>query len=212
MLLLLALLLQEGPIEKYLVEKDKSVRTRLLSEIRLSPAEAEAELRKPPKRPAVDVKGQIVKKKIRNQHALGTEFEYVLWVPADYTPEKSWRLILSLHGQSGNGDQFIRNWLGDVQKDGATFLLCPSAARGGWGGSTLGHHHVLDPLRDVMATYAIDPDQVFITALRWAGTAPSSSPASIPTSSPAPPRGRAGRCSARPRRRTRTSRRRASKT
>lgn len=169
MLLLLALLLQEGPIEKYLVEKDKAARGRLLSEIRMTVAEAEAELRKPPRRAPVDIKGQIVKKKIRNQHALGTEFEYVLWVPADYTPDKTWRLIVSLHGQSGNGDQFIHNWLADVQKDGATFLLCPSAARGGWGGSQLGHHHVLDPLRDVMATYAIDRDQVFIDGASMGG-------------------------------------------
>jgi len=169
MLLLLALLLQEGPVEKYLVEKDKAARGRLLSEIRLSVAEVEVELRKPPKRPTVDAKGQIVKKRIKNQHPLGTEFEYVLWVPADYTPDKTWRLIVSLHGQSGNGDQFIRNWLADVQKDGATFLLCPSAARGGWGGSLLGHHHVLDPLRDVMAAYAIDRDQVYIDGASMGG-------------------------------------------
>jgi predicted esterase len=169
MLLLLALLLQDAPVERYLAEKDKAARGRLLSEIRSSTSDVEAELRKPPKRAPVDVKGQIVKKKIKNQHSLGVEFEYVLWVPQDYTPEKTWRLIISLHGQSGNGDQFIRNWLADVQKDGATFLLCPSAGRGGWGASMLGYHHILDSFRDVTATYAIDLDRVFIDGASMGG-------------------------------------------
>jgi hypothetical protein len=169
MVLLLALLLQDTPIERYLVEKDKAARTRLLTEIKAPLSEVEAALRTPPKRGPVEARGQIVKKKIKNRHALGVEFEYVLWVPKDYDPDKTWRLIISLHGQSGNGDSFIRNWLADVQRDGGTFLLCPSAGRGGWGGSMLGYHHILDSLRDVMATYAIDGDRVFLDGASMGG-------------------------------------------
>lgn len=171
MVLLLLAFLQaaDSPVERYLAEKDKTARARILSEIKLPPAEAEAELRKPPKRPAVEARGQIVKKKLKAEHPLGLEFEYVLWVPKDYEPGKTWRLIVSLHGQSGNGDQFIRNWLGDAQRDGATFVLCPSAQRGGWGASTLGHHYILDSLRDVAAAYAIDLDQVFVDGASMGG-------------------------------------------
>jgi dienelactone hydrolase len=169
MIALLVLFLQTTPIDRYLEEKDKAARTRLLSEIKVPLAEVEAALRTPPKRGLVDAKGQIVKKRIRNQHPLGVEFEYVLWVPQDYSPDKTWRLIVSLHGQNGNGEQFIRNWLSDVQRDGATFLLCPSAGRGGWGNSLLGYHHVLDALRDVTATYAIDLDRVYLDGASMGG-------------------------------------------
>jgi dienelactone hydrolase len=169
MLLLLALLLQDGSIERYLAEKDKAARARLLAEIRAPLAEVEARLRTPPSRPPAEATGQIVRKKIRNQHPLGTDFEIVLWVPRDYTPERTWRIIVSLHGQNGSGDPFIQHWLPDVQRDGSTFLLCPSAGRGGWGASLLGFHHVLDALRDVAASYAIDLDRVFIDGASMGG-------------------------------------------
>jgi len=169
MLLLLALLLQDDPVERYLAEKDKAVRSRLLSEIKLPLPDVEAALRRPPKRDPAQSTGQIVRKKIRNQHALGAEFEVVLWVPQNYTPDKTWRLILSLHGQGGNGEEFMRNWLADVQRDGSTFLLCPSAGRGGWGASMLGYHHILDSLRDVEAAYAIDLDRIFIDGASMGG-------------------------------------------
>src|SRR5262245_40721598 len=122
MLLLLAVLLQsaDSPVERYLAEKDKGARARILAEIKAPLAEVEAELRKPPRRAPVETRGQIVKKKLKTDHVQAIEFEYVLWVPAEYAPEKTWRLIVSLHGQNGNGDQFIRNWLPDVQRDGST--------------------------------------------------------------------------------------------
>jgi pimeloyl-ACP methyl ester carboxylesterase len=171
MLLLLAALLQaaDSPVERYLVEKDKAARARILAEIKAPLAEVEAELRKPPRRAPVDSRGQIVKKKLKTDHAQAIEFEYVLWVPAEYAPEKSWRLIVSLHGQNGSGDQFIRNWQSDVQRDGSTFLLCPSARRGGWGASSLGHRYILDSLRDVLATYAIDRDLIFVDGASMGG-------------------------------------------
>ena len=48
--LLLVLLLQTAPIERYLSEPDRGARTRILAEIKGSPAEVEADLRKPPPR------------------------------------------------------------------------------------------------------------------------------------------------------------------
>jgi predicted peptidase len=171
MILLLAALLQiaDSPVERYLAEKDRPARARIFAEIKAPLAEVEAELRKPPKRPPVEARGQVVKKKLKVDHAQAVEFEYVLWVPAEYAPEKTWRLIVSLHGQNGNGDQFLRNWQGDAQRDGATFVLCPSAKRGGWGHSTLGYRYILDSLRDVLAAYAVDRDLVFLDGASMGG-------------------------------------------
>ena len=166
---LLALLQADSPVERYLAEKDAAARTKILSEIKGTVAEVEAELRKPPKRGPADGTGQVVKRKLKANHEKGGEFEYVLWVPKDYAPDKPWRLIVSLHGQNGNGPDFMKNWLADVQKAGDTFLLCPSAGRGGWGHSLLGYHYVLDSMRDVLATYSVDPDLVFIDGASMGG-------------------------------------------
>src|SRR5436190_17748056 len=93
MILLLLALLPQTAVERYLEEKDKGVRAKILAEIKAPIAEVEAELRTPPKRASVEARGQIVKKKLKADHPLAVEFEVVLWVPKDYEPEKSWRLI-----------------------------------------------------------------------------------------------------------------------
>ncbi|HYF00312.1 MAG TPA: hypothetical protein VEJ18_15425, partial [Planctomycetota bacterium] len=137
LLALLAASLQGPDLERYLAEKDAAARARILAGITMTVEEAEAELRKTPRRPAVETRGQVVRKKLVADHELAVPFEYALYVPSEYAPEKTWRLIVSLHGQSGNGPEFLRNWLEDVKRDGETFLLCPSAGRGGWGRSLL---------------------------------------------------------------------------
>jgi pimeloyl-ACP methyl ester carboxylesterase len=170
--MLAALLLwtiQETPVERYLSEKDKAARARILAEIKAPPSEVEAELRRPPRRADPAQKGQIVRKRLAAEHPLAVEFEYVLWVPADCDPAKRYRLIVSLHGQNGTGDGFLRNWLADVQRAGDTFLLCPTAGRGGWGRSLLGHAYILTSLRDVLATYPVDPDLVFLDGASMGG-------------------------------------------
>jgi len=166
---MLLLLLQDGPVERYLSERDAGARSRILGEIKGTVADVEAELRKPAKRGPAEISGQIVRRKIKANHEKGAEFEYVLWVPTEYRPDKPWRLIVSLHGQNGNGPDFMKNWLPDVQKAGDTFLLCPSAGRGGWGHSLLGYHYVLDSMRDVLATYSVDPDLVYIDGASMGG-------------------------------------------
>jgi len=169
MLLSILLLVQDSAIERYLAEKDRAARTKILAEIKAPPPEVEGELRRGARVADSPARGQIVRKRLKAEHPLGVEFEYVLWVPRDYSPEKRWRLIVSLHGQSGNGEAFLRNWLADVERAGDTFLLCPSALRGGWGRSLLGHAYILTSLRDVLTRYAVDPDLVFIDGASMGG-------------------------------------------
>ena len=164
----LCLLLAQD-VERYLAETDPAARAKILSGIRRSVTDVEAELRTPPRRPPADARGQVIRKRLVADHPLKVPFEYALYVPAEYAPEKRWRLLISLHGQSGNGPDFTRNWLDDLRRDGETFLLCPSAGRGGWGRSLLGHAYVLDSLRDVLASYAIDPDRVFLDGASMGG-------------------------------------------
>src|ERR1043166_7964897 len=166
---LLGVFAQASPIERYLAEKDAAARTKILAEIKGTHAQIEEELRRPRKRPVPESTGQVVQRKLKAQHPQSVEFEYALWIPKDYAPTKLWRLLISLHGQGGNGPDFMRNWRGDLERAGDTFLLCPSAGRGGWGRSLLGHHYILDSLRDLMENYAIDPDLVFIDGASMGG-------------------------------------------
>lgn len=158
---LLVLLAQEADVDAWLKDPKKAAG--------LTPAAVEAELRKPPKRPPAAARGQVVRKSLVADHPLAVPFEYALWVPADYSPDRSWRLIVTLHGQSGNGPDMTRVWLDDLRRDGETFLLCPSAGRGGWGRSLLGHAYVLGAIRDVLGAYAIDPDRVFLDGASMGG-------------------------------------------
>jgi len=167
-LLALLVLVQASPVERWLAEPDPARRKTMLAEIKGTPAEVEAELRRAPARGA-DVPKGLVRKRLKADHPLAVEFEYVLLVPAAYAPERPWRLLVDLHGQSGTGDDALKRWRADLERDGETFLLGPSAGRGGWGRSLLGHAYVLGAMRDVMATYRIDPDLVFLDGASMGG-------------------------------------------
>jgi dienelactone hydrolase len=167
--ILLLLAVQDSPVERWLAEKDRAARAKILAEIQASPADVEAELRKPPRRAADVPRGPVVRKRLKAEHPLAIEYEYVLLVPSAYSPERGWRLLVDLHGQTGTGDDALKRWQADLQRDGETFLLGPSAGRGGWGRSLLGHAYVLGALRDVLATYRIDPDLVFLDGASMGG-------------------------------------------
>jgi pimeloyl-ACP methyl ester carboxylesterase len=169
MMLAVLVLLQESPVERYLLEKDKAARARILSEIRSPLSSVEEELRRAPPRPPAADRGQVVRRTLKADHPLGPEFDTFLFVPREYDSRKRSRLIISLHGQSGSGETFLHHWLPDVEASGDTFLLCPSAGRGGWGSSLLGYSYILSSLRDALARYAIDPDQVFIDGASMGG-------------------------------------------
>lgn len=161
---LLLALLQASPLERWLGGEDAARR-----EIRGTVEEVEAELRAVPPRPPVEERGTLVRRTLKADHPAGGEFKTVLWVPADYTPERSWRLLVDLHGQNGTGEGALGRWLEDLKADGETFLLCPTAGPGAWGRSLLGHAYVFTAIRDVMARYAIDPDLVFLDGASMGG-------------------------------------------
>ena len=163
------LVLQATPVERYLAEENPSARSRILRTITDSLKEVEQQLRTPPSRPGAPETGRVIRKKMKAAHPAGGPFEYVLWVPKSYTPDKQWRLIINLHGSGGTGDGALGRWLDDLKKSDDTFLLCPSAKRGGWGGSLLGHAYILQSMRDVMTDYAIDIDRVFLDGASMGG-------------------------------------------
>jgi phospholipase/carboxylesterase len=57
---------------------------------------------------------------------------FALYVPEDYGPERTWPLIVALHGGSGNGRDFLWMWVREAKSRGY-LLVAPSASGDTWG-------------------------------------------------------------------------------
>ena len=128
-MILLLRALQSTPVERCLAEENPAARGRILRTITASVDEVERQLRTPAPRPAAAETGLVVRKKLKADHPEGGEFEYVLWVPKSYTPDRQWRMIINLHGSGGNGDGALRRWLKDLQQADDTDWACPTLER-----------------------------------------------------------------------------------
>ena len=97
--------------------------------------------------------------------------DYSLYVPESYTPDRSWPLIVCLHGAYGRGDHFIWSWLRPAKSRGY-MLLAPKSVDVTW--SILQPERdarsVLGMLEEVCAEYAIDRSRIFISGLSDGGT------------------------------------------
>jgi phospholipase/carboxylesterase len=56
----------------------------------------------------------------------GSRGGFSLYVPEYYTPDRTWPLVMALHGGSGNGRGFLWSWLRDARSFGA-ILVAPTA-------------------------------------------------------------------------------------
>lgn len=167
---ILLALLQETALERYLREPDPRTRAAIRAELRISPAEAERAIREGRPAPAGGAApGETVRRKTVADHPLAVPFEYLLRVPARYAPDRRWPLLVLLHGQGGSGEDALRRWLPQAGLLEDWFLLAPTAGRGGWGRSLLGHAYVFTALREAAASYALDPDRIFLDGASMGG-------------------------------------------
>lgn len=153
-------------VHEYVMTGDRERAGTLLRAIRQEPgATVEtvgAILREGPRyapRPIGSLPGQPVESRGR-PHTFG------LYVPASYTPEQAYPLVLCLHGAGFTGDAYLERWqprLGDRY-----ILACPTLLRGDWWTRTA-EHLVLATLRTVAAQYRIDRDRVFLTGMSNGG-------------------------------------------
>ncbi len=101
------------------------------------------------------------------------ELDYLLALPADYTPARRWPLMLFLHGSGQRGSQ-----VDEVRKHGLPqlaaaqslpFILvapqCPAQTT--WAVHLAALAALLDA---VAASYAVDPERVHVTGLSMGGT------------------------------------------
>jgi len=95
---------------------------------------------------------------------------YRVYIPEDYNPAHKYPLVIGLHGASGNEDSFMRrdDFKEEARKRG--YLLATPNGRGPFTGyRDAAGADVLEVLDRMLATYSIDPAQVFLTGHSMGG-------------------------------------------
>lgn len=96
---------------------------------------------------------------------------YALYVPETYSPDRSYPLVVALHGGSGNGRNFLWTWLRDARA-GEVILLAPTATGPTWAlqGEDRDSPNLAQLVELVSATWRVDPSRVLLTGLSDGGT------------------------------------------
>jgi phospholipase/carboxylesterase len=97
--------------------------------------------------------------------------EYSLYVPENYTSDRTWPLIVCLHGGYGQGNEYIWTWLRPAKSNGY-LLLSPKSAGPTWSvlNPPLDIRSIQAMLTEVGETYQIDRSRVYLTGLSDGGT------------------------------------------
>ena len=93
-------------------------------------------------------------------------FEYGLYVPENYRPEKAYPLVICLHGAGFTGDAYLERWQARLNDN--YILACPTLTYGDWWTRTA-ERLVMVTIRAVTDTYHIDPERVFLTGMSNGG-------------------------------------------
>ena len=97
--------------------------------------------------------------------------EYSLYIPENYTPGRSWPLIVCLHGGYGQGNEYIWTWLRPAKSNGY-LLLSPKSAGPTWSvlNPPLDIRSIQTMITEVCETYQVDRTRVYLTGLSDGGT------------------------------------------
>jgi phospholipase/carboxylesterase len=101
----------------------------------------------------------------------GARGAYSLYVPEYYSPDRSWPLVMALHGGSGNGRAFLWSWLRDARARGA-ILVSPTALGETWAlaGPDVDTPNLLGMLDEVRGHWNVDPSRLLLTGMSDGGT------------------------------------------
>jgi phospholipase/carboxylesterase len=101
----------------------------------------------------------------------GNRGGFSMYVPEYYTPERTWPLVMALHGGSGNGRNFLWSWLRDARSFGA-ILVAPTATGSTWAliGEDNDTPNLLRILDSVRGRWNIDPTRLLLTGMSDGGT------------------------------------------
>src|SRR5215510_10910552 len=94
-----------------------------------------------------------------------------LYVPENYSSDRTWPLVMALHGGSGMGRLFLWSWLRDARSRGA-ILVAPTSVGSTWAlmGADVDTPNLTRILESVRARWNVDPTRVLLTGMSDGGT------------------------------------------
>ena len=101
----------------------------------------------------------------------GSRGGFSLYVPEYYTPDRTWPLVMALHGGSGNGRNFLWSWLRDARSFGA-ILIAPTATGSTWAlmGEDTDTPNLMRILEMVRGGWNVDRERMLLTGMSDGGT------------------------------------------
>jgi phospholipase/carboxylesterase len=108
---------------------------------------------------------------VHDHNEPGSRAGFSVYVPEYYTPDRTWPLVMALHGGSGNGRAFLWSWLADARSFGAV-LVSPTATGNTWAlmGDDADTPNLARILEFVRGRYNIDPTKLLLTGMSDGGT------------------------------------------
>lgn len=102
---------------------------------------------------------------------LGARGAFSLYVPEYYSPDRTWPLVMALHGGSGNGRAFLWSWLRAARSHGA-IVVAPTAIGQTWAltGPDLDTPNLAGILDQIGARWRLDPERLLLTGMSDGGT------------------------------------------
>ncbi len=95
------------------------------------------------------------------------QYGYVLYVPEDYQPDRSWPLVIVLPDEGKLAEESIQEWIGEAKKRGFIVLSPNSPVPRSLPDET--DKWILDRKKEVTAQYAIDSNQILLTGSGYGG-------------------------------------------
>ncbi|RXT49201.1 phospholipase [Bradyrhizobium betae] len=101
----------------------------------------------------------------------GSRGGFSVYVPEYYSPDRTWPLVMALHGGSGNGRGFLWSWLRDARSLGA-ILVAPTATGPTWAlmGDDADTPNLMRILETVRSRWTIDASRMLLTGMSDGGT------------------------------------------
>ena len=97
--------------------------------------------------------------------------EYSLYIPENYTPNRRWPMIITMHGGHGRGDDYLLTWLRPAKSKGY-IVLSPKSLDQTWSLMQPGVdiRSILSMVEELLDEYSIDTGRLFATGLSDGGT------------------------------------------
>lgn len=95
------------------------------------------------------------------QNIASDRYGYSLFVPSDYTSNRSWPLVVALHDSGARGEDYIKVWAEAARQHGM-IVFCPTYEEPK-GGLPYDHDNRLIRLkREIQDQYEVDPSRILI--------------------------------------------------